>query len=76
MKNSFSYVAYPNNKPWSPAPNFLFFDLSVEGIINTLDLLKPIYLPLATYGHFGRIDLNLPWEKTDMTDKIKNYFKK
>lgn len=52
------------------------FDLSVEGIINTLDLLKPIYLPLATYGHFGRIDLNLPWEKTDMTDKIKNYFEK
>lgn len=51
------------------------FDLSVEGIINTLDLLKPIYLPLATYGHFGRIDLNLPWEKTDMIDKIKNYFK-
>lgn len=55
---------------------YALFDLSVEGIINTLDLLKPIYLPLATYGHFGRIDLNLPWEKTDMTDKIKNYFKK
>lgn len=55
---------------------YALFDLSVEGIINTLDLLKPIYLPLATYGHFGRIDLNLPWEKTDMTDRIKNYFKK
>lgn len=55
---------------------YALFDLSVEGIINTLDLLKPIYLPLATYGHFGRIDLNLPWEKIDMTDKIKNYFKK
>ena len=55
---------------------YALFDLSVEGIINTLDLLKPIYLPLATYGHFGRIDLNLPWEKTDMVDKIKNYFKK
>lgn len=54
---------------------YALFDLSVEGIINTLDLLKPIYLPLATYGHFGRIDLNLPWEKTDMTDKVKNYFK-
>lgn len=54
---------------------YALFDLSVEGIINTLDLLKPIYFPLATYGHFGRIDLNLPWEKTDMTDKIKNYFK-
>ena len=54
---------------------YSLFDLSVEGIINTLDLLEPIYLPLATYGHFGRVDLNLPWEKTDMTDKIKNYFK-
>lgn len=54
---------------------YALFDLSVEGIINTLDLLKPIYLPLATYGHFGRVDLNLPWEKTNMTDKIKNYFK-
>jgi len=39
---------------------YALFDLSVEGIINKLDLLKPIYLPLATYGHFGRIDLNLP----------------
>jgi len=39
---------------------YALFDLSVEGIINTLDLLKPIYLPLATYGHFGRSDLNLP----------------
>ena len=55
---------------------YTLFDLSVEGIINTLDLLKPIYLPLATYGHFGRIDLNLPWEKTNMADKIKNYFEK
>jgi S-adenosylmethionine synthase len=36
------------------------FDLSVKGIIDTLDLLKPIYLPTATFGHFGRNDLDLP----------------
>lgn len=52
------------------------FDLSVEGIINTLDLLKPIYLQTATYGHFGRSDLDLPWEKLNMVQKIKNYFNK
>ncbi|SYV90158.1 S-adenosylmethionine synthase, partial [Metamycoplasma alkalescens] len=37
------------------------FDLSVEGIINTLNLLKPIYLQTATFGHFGRKDLDLSW---------------
>lgn len=38
------------------------FDLRPQGIIDTLDLLRPIYYPTATYGHFGRDDLNLPWE--------------
>ena len=36
MKNSFSSIAYPNNKPWSPAPNFLFFDLSTPKAISEL----------------------------------------
>lgn len=39
------------------------FDLSVPGIIETLDLRKPMYTPVACYGHFGREDLDLPWEK-------------
>ncbi|MGF6644270.1 methionine adenosyltransferase [Paraburkholderia sp. GAS82] len=38
------------------------FDLRPQGIIDTLDLLRPIYYPTAAYGHFGRDDLNLPWE--------------
>jgi S-adenosylmethionine synthetase len=38
------------------------FDLRPQGIIDTLDLLRPIYYPTAAYGHFGREDLNLPWE--------------
>ncbi|BAP39688.1 methionine adenosyltransferase [Metamycoplasma canadense] len=51
------------------------FDLSVEGIINTLDLLRPIYLQTATFGHFGRNDLDLSWEKLDKIEKIKDFFK-
>jgi len=39
------------------------FDLTPRGIIESLDLLRPIYAQTATYGHFGRSDLNLPWEK-------------
>ena len=39
------------------------FDLRPQGIIETLDLLRPIYYPTAAYGHFGREDLSLPWEQ-------------
>ncbi|MGC7160930.1 methionine adenosyltransferase [Metamycoplasma hominis] len=52
------------------------FDLSVEQIIKKLDLLKPIYLQTATYGHFGRNELNLSWEKLDSVDQIKEYVAK
>ena len=38
------------------------YDLRPQGIIDTLDLLRPIYYPTAAYGHFGRADLQLPWE--------------
>jgi S-adenosylmethionine synthetase len=48
------------------------FDLRPWGIINMLDLLKPIYKDTASYGHFGRSDLNLSWEKTDQIEKIKS----
>jgi S-adenosylmethionine synthetase len=40
------------------------FDVRPQGIIETLNLLRPIYFPIAAYGHFGRTDLNLPWELT------------
>lgn len=49
------------------------FDLRPSAIIDRLDLRKPIYEKLAAYGHMGREDLNVSWEKTDMTDEIKKY---
>ena len=49
------------------------FDLRPAGIIKTLDLRRPIYRPTAAYGHFGRSDLNLPWEKTDKVEELKKY---
>ena len=47
------------------------FDLRPTAIINRLGLRRPIYRQTAAYGHFGRSDLNLPWEQTDMVDALK-----
>lgn len=47
------------------------FDLRPYGIINMLNLLKPIYKRTASYGHFGREDIDLPWEKTDKADTLR-----
>lgn len=47
------------------------FDLSPSGIIHTLNLRRPIYRQVAAYGHFGRPDLDLPWEKTDKVEALK-----
>jgi S-adenosylmethionine synthetase len=47
------------------------FDLRPAAIIKNLDLKRPIYRQLAAYGHFGRDDLNLPWEQTDKADLLK-----
>ncbi len=47
------------------------FDLRPAGIIKTLDLRRPIYKQTAAYGHFGRTDLDLPWEKTDKAEKLR-----
>ena len=49
------------------------FDLTPKGIINRFDLRRPIYRQTAAYGHFGRDDLDLPWEKLDMVDVFKAY---
>ena len=46
------------------------FDLRPASIIKTLDLRRPIYQQVAAYGHFGRSDLDLPWEKTDAVEKL------
>ena len=47
------------------------FDLTPYGIITALDLIKPIYTPLAAYGHMGREDLNVSWEETDKADELR-----
>lgn len=48
------------------------FDLRPRAIINALDLLRPIYAPTAAYGHFGRTDIDLPWERTDRVDALRS----
>jgi S-adenosylmethionine synthetase len=47
------------------------FDLRPAAIIRDLDLLRPIYAQTAAYGHFGRTDVDLPWERTDKADELK-----
>ncbi len=49
------------------------FDLRPAGIIKMLDLRRPIYGPTAAYGHFGRTDVELPWEALDKVDALKKY---
>ncbi len=48
------------------------FDLRAGGLVKMLDLLRPIYGPTAAYGHFGREDVDLPWEKTDKAEALKD----
>ena len=49
------------------------FDLRPAGIIKMLDLRRPIYKQTAAYGHFGRNDINVPWEQTDKAETLKKY---
>ena len=51
------------------------FDLSPKGIIKELDLRRPIYRQVSNYGHFGRLDLDLPWERLDKVNELKQYIK-
>ena len=51
------------------------FILTPKGIIETLDLRRPIYKNTACYGHFGRTDIELPWEKTDKAEILRKYIK-
>ena len=50
------------------------FDLTPKGIIETLGLLRPIYRNTASYGHFGKDDVNYTWEKTDKVENLKRAF--
>ena len=47
------------------------FDLRPSAIIKTLDLRRPIYRQVAAYGHFGRTDIDLPWERLDKAEELK-----
>ncbi len=49
------------------------FDLTPKGIIDSLNLKRPIYKQTAAYGHFGRLDLDLPWEKLNKVEQLKKY---
>ena len=49
------------------------FDLRPAKIISRLGLRRPIYRQCAAYGHFGRTDIDLPWERTDAVDTLKKY---
>ena len=49
------------------------FDLRPAGIIKMLDLRRPIYRATAAYGHFGRTDVDLPWERTDKAEELRKY---
>lgn len=51
------------------------FDLRPAGIIQMLDLRRPIYKQTAAYGHFGRTDIDLPWEKLDKVEDLKNIYR-
>ena len=51
------------------------FDLRPASIINNLGLRNPIYSATAAYGHFGRTDVDLPWERTDKAEELKKYIK-
>lgn len=52
-----------------------FFRLTPKGIIETLDLERPIYQKTATFGHMGREDLDVPWERLDKVEELKEFFK-
>jgi S-adenosylmethionine synthetase len=48
------------------------FDLRPKGIVQMLDLLRPIYLPTASYGHFGRTEAGFTWERTDKAATLRD----
>ena len=52
------------------------FDLRPAGIIRMLDLRKPVYKQTAAYGHFGRTDLDLSWERLDKAETLKKYLER
>jgi S-adenosylmethionine synthetase len=73
MVDTFGTGKYPDGQIAKAVQEL--FDLRPAAIIKNLDLRRPIYKALASYGHVGREDLNVPWEKTDMINTLIKYFK-
>ena len=75
QNNAFIETFGTNKVPIEEIYNYVRtnFNFSVQNMIDELNLLRPIYYDLASYGHFGRIDLDLPWEKLDKVDALKAY---
>ncbi len=71
MVDTFGTGILPDEKISEMIP--YIFDLRPGAIIHTLNLRAPIYQQVAAYGHFGRKDLDLPWERTDKTEEIRRY---
>jgi S-adenosylmethionine synthetase len=69
MVDSFGTGSIPDDKIAGLVRKY--FDLSPGGIISKLNLRRPIYKETAAYGHFGRVDLNVPWEETDMAETLR-----
>lgn len=69
--DTFGTGRIPDEKIAEIIPNV--FDMSPGGIISHLDLLRPIYLRTASYGHFGRTETEFTWEKTDKIEEIKSF---
>ena len=69
LVDTFGTGKYPDDKIAEAVTKV--FDLRPAAIIKRLDLRRPIYKHLAAYGHMGREDLGVTWEKTDMVDELK-----
>lgn len=74
MVDTFNTGEYPDSEIAKAVQEL--FDLRPAAIIKKLDLRKPIYRALSSYGHMGREDLDVAWEKIDMIDKLNEYFQK
>ena len=64
------FAPYVPDTKFTSARTFHKFGKEKINIIRSLDLRRPIYQQVAAYGHFGRADLDLPWEKTDAVERI------
>ena len=69
MVDTFGTGAVPDDKIAAAVSEV--FDLRPAAIIREFDLRRPIYRPLGAYGHMGRVDLDVPWERTDRADALR-----